>query len=48
MSLANSKGAKGYIVVFTCNTCPYAKAYETRINRATREICSAGLPRRGH
>ncbi|MBD2716596.1 thioredoxin family protein [Microvirga sp. STR05] len=31
VSLADNKAAKGYIVVFTCNTCPYAKAYEQRI-----------------
>jgi len=23
--------AKGFIIVFTCNTCPYSKAYEKRI-----------------
>ena len=26
VSLADNKAARGYIVVFTCNTCPYAKA----------------------
>jgi peroxiredoxin len=31
VSLANYKSAKGFIVVFTCNHCPYAKAYESRI-----------------
>lgn len=31
VSLAGIKDAKGYIVVFTCNHCPYAKAYEQRI-----------------
>jgi peroxiredoxin len=31
VSLAGIKNAKGYIVVFTCNHCPYAKAYEQRI-----------------
>lgn len=31
VSLASIKNAKGYIVVFTCNHCPYAKAYEQRI-----------------
>lgn len=30
-SLADLKNAKGYIVIFTCNHCPYAKAYEDRI-----------------
>ena len=31
VSLANYKKAKGYIVVFTCNTCPVSKAYESRV-----------------
>ncbi len=30
-SLSGTQGAKGYIVVFTCNACPYAQAYEDRI-----------------
>ncbi|WP_372752136.1 thioredoxin family protein [Mariniflexile sp.] len=30
-SLANIKNAKGYIVVFTCNECPFAKMYEDRL-----------------
>lgn len=31
-SLATAKGVKGYIVVFTCNHCPYAVMYEDRMN----------------
>jgi peroxiredoxin len=31
ISLSDYKEAKGYIIVFTCNHCPYAKAYEDRI-----------------
>ena len=31
VSLAEIKGAKGTLVVFTCNHCPWAKAWETRI-----------------
>ena len=30
-SLANIKGAKGYVVVFTCNECPFSKMYEDRL-----------------
>lgn len=30
-SLASIDGAKGYIVIFTCNHCPYSLAYEDRI-----------------
>ncbi len=31
VSLSDYKDAKGFIVVFTCNHCPFAKAYEDRI-----------------
>ena len=31
ISLADYKDVKGFIVVFTCNTCPYEVAYEDRI-----------------
>jgi len=31
VSLADYKSAKGFIVIFDCNTCPYSKAYNERI-----------------
>ena len=31
VSLADFKEAKGFIVIFDCNTCPYSKAYNGRI-----------------
>src|SRR5688572_27119925 len=31
LSIADIKGAKGTLVVFTCNHCPWAKAWEQRI-----------------
>lgn len=31
VSIAGLKGAKGTLVVFTCNHCPWAKAWEKRI-----------------
>lgn len=31
VSLADFKNAKGFLVIFTCNSCPYAKMYEQRI-----------------
>lgn len=31
VSMADYKDAKGFIVVFTCNHCPFAKKYESRI-----------------
>ncbi|MBC7920764.1 MAG: thioredoxin family protein [Ferruginibacter sp.] len=31
VSMADNSKAKGYILVFTCNTCPVSQAYEDRI-----------------
>ncbi len=31
VSLSDYPGAKGFAVIFTCNHCPYAKAYQDRI-----------------
>lgn len=44
VSLSNFKEAKGFIVVFTCNTCPYAVAYEDRIEALNRKYADKGYP----
>ena len=44
VSLADNKAARGYIVVFTCNTCPYAKAYESRIIELNTKYAPLGYP----
>ncbi|GAB2959260.1 thioredoxin family protein [Hymenobacter coalescens] len=44
VSLADNAAAKGYIVVFTCNTCPYAQAYEDRIIALHRKYAAQGYP----
>lgn len=44
VSLAGIKNAKGYIVVFTCNHCPYAKAYEDRIIALHNKYEPLGYP----
>ncbi|MDB5233507.1 MAG: thioredoxin family protein [Hymenobacter sp.] len=44
VSLADNKTAKGYIVVFTCNTCPYAQAYESRIIDLNAKYAPKGYP----
>ncbi|WP_452610834.1 thioredoxin family protein [Roseivirga echinicomitans] len=31
VSFSSNKNAKGYIIVFTANTCPYSEMYEDRI-----------------
>ena len=37
ISLSDFKEAKGFIVIFTCNTCPYAVAYEDRIEALNKK-----------
>ncbi len=44
VSLSDYKNAKGYIVIFTCNTCPYAIAYEDRIEALHKKYASKGYP----
>lgn len=44
VSLANYKMAKGYIVIFTCNHCPYAQAYESRIMALDKMYAPKGYP----
>ncbi|WP_228850763.1 thioredoxin family protein [Aegicerativicinus sediminis] len=44
VSLSDYKDAKGYIVIFTCNTCPYAQAYEDRIIALDKKYASKGYP----
>ncbi|MEQ8810718.1 MAG: thioredoxin family protein [Imperialibacter sp.] len=44
ISLSDYKEAKGFIVVFTCNTCPYAKLYEQRIIALDKKYKGAGYP----
>jgi len=36
--------AKGFIIVFTCNHCPYAKAYQERIIAIDKKYKSKGYP----
>lgn len=41
-SMADYKGAKGFIVVFTCNHCPFAVKYEDRIIDLAKKYKSKG------
>lgn len=41
---ANGKKPKGYILVFTCNTCPYAKANENRLIQLHDKYAPKGYP----
>lgn len=40
VSLAEAKTAKGLLVIFSCNTCPYVKLSETRIKEYS-DFCAA-------
>jgi peroxiredoxin len=44
VSLASYKNAKGYIVIFTCNTCPVSKAYESRKEELNKMYAAKGYP----
>ena len=44
VSFASYPKAKGFIVVFTCNTCPYAVAYEQRIIDLDNKFRAQGYP----
>lgn len=40
--MSDYKSAKGFIVVFTCNHCPFAVKYEDRINDLAKKYKSKG------
>lgn len=44
VSLTDYPEAKGFIVIFTCNTCPYAVASEDRIVALDQEFKKKGYP----
>ncbi len=41
---ANGNAPKGYIVTFTCNTCPFAKMYEDRLINLHKRMSARGWP----
>lgn len=41
---ANGKNPKGFIIIFTCNTCPYAQATEQRIIDLHNTYAPKGYP----
>ena len=43
-SMSDDADARGYIVIFTCNHCPYSKLYEQRIIELDNEFRSQGFP----
>lgn len=43
LSIADVAGRKGTLVVFTCNHCPFAKAWETRIAKLGNDALKSGV-----
>jgi peroxiredoxin len=44
VSMADFKEAKGFIITFTCNTCPYSVAYEDRLIALDKKYAGKGYP----
>lgn len=44
VSLGDYPGAKGYIITFTCNTCPFAVMYEDRFVDLHNKYAAKGYP----
>lgn len=44
VSLSDFPNAKGFIVIFTCNSCPYSVAYEDRIIELDKKYKGKGYP----
>ncbi|MCB2219261.1 MAG: thioredoxin family protein [Bacteroidetes bacterium] len=44
ISMSKYQDVKGFIVIFTCNHCPYSKAYEDRIIALDKKYKSEGFP----
>ncbi|MFA8433503.1 MAG: thioredoxin family protein [Marinifilaceae bacterium] len=44
LSLSDFEEAKGFVIIFTCNHCPYAVAYEDRIIELDKKYKSKGYP----
>ena len=44
VALSDYKDVKGVIVIFDCNTCPYSKAYNERIQSLHSKYAAKGFP----
>ncbi len=44
VSLSDYPDAKGFIIVFTCNHCPFAKLYPARLNELNLKYKKLGIP----
>ena len=44
VSMKNTPTTKGYILAFTCNSCPFSQAYEQRLIDLHQKYASQGYP----
>jgi peroxiredoxin len=44
VSLSDYPDAKGFIIIFTCNHCPFAKLYPARLNELNLKYKKLGIP----
>jgi peroxiredoxin len=44
VSMKDFDQAKGFVIIFTCNHCPYSKAYEDRIVAIDKKYKNQGYP----
>lgn len=44
VSLSNYPEAKGFVIIFTCNHCPFAKLYPPRLNDLNTKYAALGVP----
>lgn len=44
ISLSSFPNAKGYIVIFGCNTCPVSRGYENRMVKLQEQFAAKGYP----
>lgn len=44
VSIADYKDAKGFIIIFTCNHCPFAKLYSKRLNDLNSKYSKLNVP----
>ena len=44
ISLSDFKNVKGFMIVFTCNHCPFAKLYSKRLNALNKHYKPLGIP----
>jgi peroxiredoxin len=44
VSLSDYSNQKGVILVFTCNTCPFAQAYQDRVIQLHKKYADLGFP----